>query len=246
MDYSELKEVTLGEAATVLISEGAGVAGGFVGGAFVGRQVQNWVKPDDQIKTLTDGIIAWAANNIPKIGIWYLGGRYVSPLPKTSTEIMASDARKALAGSVAFDTLMRIAHGGKNPATAYLGGWQVLGSGDTRIMTTAQSDIQRLIQENSALRNQLNNALRKLASGPQLKVMPPVIPPIQVTPIMPPIQVSQPPEVAERQRRFGAMEPEPPLIAERERRYGFMSEAQKAKLGFQAGEENIASKFGML
>jgi len=172
MDWEQLREKTLGEVGTALVTEGAGVAGGFVGAAFIGRQIQNMIKPDPLtggFASITDAAMAWAGNNVPKLAIWYLTRGYaIEPGEAvTPTKEAISDARKAFAGSVVFDTLMRLANGGANPATASLYGWQVLGSGQSaEIQKSAQADVQRLIQENSALRTELNKALQRLATQP--------------------------------------------------------------------------------
>lgn len=179
MDWEQLRERTLGEVSTALVTEGAGVAGGFVGAAFIGRQVQNMVMPDANIAgSITNGVMAWAGNNIPKLAIWYLTRGYALEPGETvtPTKEAISDARKAFAGSVVFDTLMRLSNGGANPAQASIMGWQVLGSGPSAEMQkSAQADVQRLIQENSALRTELNKALQRLAAQP---VAPPAQPPI--------------------------------------------------------------------
>lgn len=170
MDWEQLSEKTLGEVGTSLATEGAGVAGGFVGAAFIGRQVQNFVMPDANIAgNIANAAMAWAGNNVPKLAIWYFTRKYaVEPGEAvTPTKEIVSDARKALAGSVVFDTLMRLTNGGSNPATASIMGWQVLGSGQSpEIQKSQQADVQRLIQENSALRTELNKALQRLATQP--------------------------------------------------------------------------------
>lgn len=179
MDWEQLREKTLGEVSTALVTEGAGVAGGFVGAAFIGRQVQNLIMPDANIAgSITNSVMAWAGNNVPKLAIWYLTRGYALEPGETvtPTKEVISDARKAFAGSVVFDTLMRLANSGANPAQATIMGWQVLGSGPSAEMQkSAQADVQRLIQENSALRTELNKALQRLATQP---VAPPAQPPI--------------------------------------------------------------------
>lgn len=183
MDWEQLRERTLGEVSTALITQGAGVAGGFVGAAFVGRQVQNLVKKDADIATMTDKVMAWTANNVPKIAIWYLARGYALEPGETVTPMKEaiSDARKAMAGSVVFDTLMRLANGGINPASATLWNWQVL---DNKGQKSVQADTQRLIQENSALRAELNKALQRLATQPASL-------PAAPTPAMSPVQTVQ-------------------------------------------------------
>lgn len=243
MNYGERN---LGEVAGSLVTSGAGVAGGFLGAAFIGRQIQNYVKKDAEITKFTDAAMAWSANNLPKIGIWYLAGRtrYAAAEPGevlTPGKEAVVDARKAFAGSIVFDTLMRLANSGKNPATATIMGWQVLGSGEGE-SGSQSAEIQRLIQENSDLRAETNKLLQKMAVMPQ---GPPVIQ-----------SAVTPPAVEERERRYGQMQYEttPPEVIERERRYGQMQPARVAErerlFGFSSGKPegtmDVASMFGML
>lgn len=247
MDYGEKK---LSEVATSLVTSGAGTAGGFVLGAFIGRQVQNsfFKKPDPVtggFTKLTDAGLAWLGNNLPKGLIWYAAGRtkYATAEPGevlTAGKEVIVDARKALAGSIVFDTLMRLANGGANPATARLFGWQVLGNGQETTEAAGaanQADIQRLIQENSELRTELNRILQRMATQPQI-TMPMVTPPA----------------VEERERRYGQMQHEttPPEVIERERRFSQMDRtvADREKLfGFASGKaegtKDVAAMFGM-
>lgn len=231
MDWTGLRERSLGEVATTLVTEGGGTAGGFIGGAFVGRQVQNMVKKDEAIVDLTDKLLAWGGNNGPKLLLWWLGRGYQ---PAGIFGEAVSDARKAVAGSVVFDTLMRLSHGGKNPATAYLWDWQVLGNGEGAGPGVSGANTQHYIQENSALRMELNKALQRLAD---LQV-PGTEQYRQIYPKGMESAQPMPPDVAERQRKYQAMEQErlqatPPAIQERERRFAFM--------GFKENSENAVA-----
>jgi hypothetical protein len=91
------------------------------------------------------------------------------------------DAKKAVAGSIIFDTLVRLSSGGVNPASVTLFGYRLLSGSEPQksVQSSPQADIQRLIQENSALRAELNKALQRLA-----------------TPAVPPAPVAQAPQVA--------------------------------------------------
>lgn len=235
MDWEGLRERTLGDVATVLVAEGGGTAAGFIGGAFVGRQIQNLVKKDDAIVDTTDKLLAWGANNIPKLAIWWMARGY---RPSGIAGEAVQDARKAFAGSVVFDTAMRLANAGKNPATANLWGYQVLGLGEPGVVRAGSStDIQKLMQENGVLRTELNKALQRLAEYPGLQPIPP--------------------EVAERQRKYAQMEQErlaqqqmqvtPPAIQERERRFATMSPSKIAGFTSSPSEEGgMATMCGFL
>jgi len=257
MNYGNLKQVTLGEAGTVLVAEGAGVATGFIGGAFVGRQVQNLVKKDEEIVDMTDKLLAWGANNVPKLAIWWMARDLGKEEGLLGTAI--DDGRKAFAGSAVFDTLMRLTNGGKNPATASLFGYQILGkeAGGAR-----GSDVQRVLQENSALRTELNKALQRLATQPAPRAVPQAAPqatpqaaPGAATPVIdvyPKVSNTAhltAPEVAERQRRFGAMQQVPPRVQEREKKFGFMQTPpavaeRERKYGFAGTDESMSSAAG--
>lgn len=278
MDWEQLRERTLGEVGTTLATEGVGVAGGLIGAGFVGRQIENIIMGKDTagvqkyvMETDTWGtkFKAWAANNLPKLGIWYLLRGYAKVEPGeviTPGKEITVDAKKAFAGSVVFDTLIRVLSRGAMPlgGKVKLFGIDILGEESDR-PAALQTDIQRLIQENSALRTELNKALQKIASAPALpqqtyaQISPvvryqPVAPaPVQAAPVPSPVTkveevipptytYAQPPPVVERERRYGFMQYEttPPIVQERQRKYGFAA-------GSTGNEEkSVASMFGML
>lgn len=194
VDYEALSQRTLGEVKEALTTSGVGVAGGLVLGGAIGRLVQNKVKSDADVTaapTLGNCAMAWGGNNVPKLALWYLTRRYAS-------SELTIDGRKALMGSVVFDTLMRLLNKGINPASAYIGTYQVLGSSDAGTPGPA-GDVQRLIRENSALRAELNKALERLG------------------------EAGLPDGAETRRRKYGAM-PEESLQTPRQKRYSFMGE----------------------
>lgn len=269
MDWEALRERTLGEVTTSLVSEGAGVTGGFLAAGFVGRQIQDRIKSDDAIVTSTDKVMAWTANNVPKIAMWYLLRRYTSVEPGeelTPLKEATVDAKKAVAGSIIFDTLVRLSKGGKNPAEISLFGYRLLsgGSGSSPEIQKTQADIQRLIQENSALRAELNKALQRLAapvqqpvavapvqvvSQPVMRAAPAPAPVVNVTPTpqivqqAPPVVRYQPatPPVVSYSAPPMAVQPIPPAVSERERKYGFMQSDQTPP-----GVQERERKFGFM
>ena len=173
MDWEQLRERTLGEVGTSLVAEGAGVTGGFLLAGFVGRQIQDRVKSDDAVTaspTAANKVVAWTANNVPKLALWYLLKKYATVEPGEALTPMKEatvDAKKAVAGSIIFDTLVRLSKGGINPAAIELFGYRLLsGSEPQKSVQSSSADIQRLIQENSALRAELNKALQRLAQPP--------------------------------------------------------------------------------
>ena len=195
-----------------MAEEGFGTAGGFIAGGILGRQFENAL-----IKvpvTAADGfakkLMAAAANNVPKI----VGHMAMSKYDAVSEG--GKDASKALLGSVAYDLLLRIANHGVNPASVDLGGYRILGGGTG----LNQASTQRLIQENSILRTELNKAMQKLAGGNVVRTLPGV-------PDIPGRGGDfryggfTSPAVEQRQRRYGAM-PWTPDVMERERSFGAM------------------------
>lgn len=246
MDFGTLGEKTLGQVATTLTAEGLGMGVGFLGAGFVGRNVQNLVKKDEAIVSLTDKLLAWGSNNVLKIGIWYaLRGYETKVAPGTVMEEITADAKKAVAGSVMLDTLMRLTHKGVNPMRLNLFGIDFLSGKEIASMDDGRK--QRLLEENGQLRQLYNDAMKRLttASTPTVQVQ-------QVPYAAQPF----PPGQAERERKHAFMEPDvssavtPPAIEARERRYGFASGNEPGSINIRAGfageEKSMANMFGML
>lgn len=165
MDWEGLRERTLGEVANTLVAEGVGVGAGFIGASTIGRRIEDYMLPTGVDGTSWSSIFkGWTYNNVPKLAIWYVIRKYIPESPETRTQEMLVDAKKAIAGSVVFDTLLRTTNHGlpvHDPSS-----YKLLGGKGEPIRTAAapQADVQRLIQENSALRTELNKALQRLAA----------------------------------------------------------------------------------
>lgn len=165
MDWEGLRERTLGEVANTLVTEGVGVGAGFIGASTIGRRIEDYMLPSGVDGTSWSSIFkGWTYNNVPKLAIWYVIRKYIPESPETRTQEMLVDAKKAIAGSVVFDTLLRTTNHGlpvHDPSS-----YKLLGGKGEPIRTAAvpQADMQRLIQENSALRTELNKALQRLAA----------------------------------------------------------------------------------
>ena len=239
-----------------MTEEGVGVAGGFIAGGIVGRQFENALVrvPVTATDNFGKKVLAATANNAPKIAAWALMNKYDAGSEGTK------DAAKALLGSVTYDVLLRIANHGVNPASVDLGGYRILGNG----AGLNQGSVQRLIQEKSILRAELNKAMQKLAGGSVgvgpvgsagsvgsgMRTLP--------VPDMPgrggDFQYGGPPSpaVEQRQRRYGAM-PWTPDVMERERKYGAMpfeqnpaKTSREKKYGFMTyASETPLAVFGM-
>jgi hypothetical protein len=275
MDWEGLRERTLGEVANTLVAEGVGVGAGFVGASTIGRRVEDYMLPAGvDIASWSSILKGWTYNNAPKLAIWYVIRRYVPETPETRTQEMLMDAKKAIAGSVVFDTLLRTTNHGKpvhDPSS-----YKLLGGKGEEVRTAApQADTQRLIQENSALRTELNKALQRLAAPVQAQAQQPIYVQVPASQPTAPVVRYQPTMAQEpvRTQTQPAPVPEPvrtqaqpvvrieqqqtpsPII-ERQRRFAFMPtndappevHEREKRYGFagKSSEKEIASMFGML
>ncbi len=213
------RERGLKELTTEVTHEGVGIGGGFIVGGLVGRQVENilFKTPVTASSTISSKLLAWLANNGAKGAVYLLAKKYDADSP------FAKEATKALAGSIVYDTVLRVANHGYNPAEVALAGYRILGT-ETGM---EPEKVQRLVQENTLLRTELNKALQRLAGIPE-NVRSPVYPPARETLVAPPDSSADfryggapSPAVAERQRRYGAM-PTTADVLERQRKYGAM------------------------
>lgn len=227
MDFSELRKIPLGDVVSAIANEGGSVVAGFGGAGVLGRRIQSMVKDDANIITAMDGAYAWAGNNGPKILAWYLLRGKVN-----------ADIEKGIVTSVAFDTLMRLLNGGKNPATATVMGYEVLGQAGPGVGSAGGVDaatVQRLIQENHAMRQQLGV---NSAEGPMSPRLPPYVGSSVATP-------------DERQRKWAFMHTpgvsKPPGVERRQVKYGFAGETNAMSATGRPGAAYVQAgrMFGM-
>lgn len=220
------RERGLKELTTEVTHEGVGIGGGFIVGGMFGRQVENMLfkTPVTSSSPISSKLLAWLANNGTKGAIYLLAKRYDAGSP------FAKEATKALAGSIVYDTVLRVANHGYNPADVALAGYRILGNE----AGMAPEKVQKLVQENTLLRTELNKALQRLAgidSAPgryrpaeRFAGEVPGSEPWGANPDMPGgirYGGAPSPAVAERQRQYGAM-PVPAKVLERQRRYAQM------------------------
>lgn len=227
-----------------LVTEGAGVAVGFGVAGLTGYTIESKFKPDiTTTSPASDKFMAWAYNNGPKALLW-LAMKMKEPRDvRDITDEAYIDAEKGVVGSIGVDTALRVINNGAPPDMAT----------GKKILTPA--DRQKLIQENSALRAELNKALQHMSAWRQGTTQLPGIPavPVRQTPPVParyqpaiyqPVP-SVPPTTAEnpaarRQREHGFMNDPaysaPPMVDQREKKYGFMT---------GKNDENIAAMFNM-
>ena len=247
MEFGKLKTMSVGEVATTVATEGGAVVAGLVGAGFAGKQFENIVKPGVlPTSPMLDKAIAYLGNNGPKVVLYMLlkgqGERGIGGYGK--------DMGKGVLGSVVMDTLMRSGNNFAPGTTFKLFGYDIMsGSENTNVTPQMQQNMQKVLQENSSLRQQLNGALQRIASAsPNVNVTPIRTAQPQTIYAPPPPDhdraygmMQTTPESENRREEFGAMTP--PIEDERNRNFGQMN---KAQLNFAGETDNIASAFGML
>jgi hypothetical protein len=179
MRFEDMKNMSVGKVVTTAGLEGGAVVGGLFGSGLVGKISENLVKKGVvPASPMSDKVLAYVANNLPKVGVWYFF-RSQSEGPKgmlKDYEPYAKDVAKGAIGSLVLDTVVRL---GNNyaPRTLFtIYGYDVLGnqaSGNNNVTPEMQQNMQKVLQENSSLRNQLNSALQRVASAsPNVTVTP--------------------------------------------------------------------------
>ena len=241
MEFGKYSKMTVQDVAKSAATEGGAVIAGLIGAGVLGKQIEKHVKVATSASSATDKFLAWAGNNVPKLGAYYVlrkeGGKMLH-----GYEV---DMGKGVLGSVVLDTLIRLDNNyAPNPSPVKVFGIEFLGNATgSNVTPQMQENMQRVLQENSSLRQQLNGALQRVASAsPNVTVTP-----VQSVANFPPDHDRQygmmqtTPEAENRRKNFGAMTP--PIEDERNRRYGAMN---KAKLNFAGESDSAATAFGML
>lgn len=239
MEFEKYSKMSVGEVATGVATEGGAVIAGLLGAGVLGKRTEVFIKPSVlSTSTMMDKAIAFVANNGVKVAA------YVA-LKKYSGNVLGkyeADVGKGILGSVVLDTVVRASNGFAPKDMLTIGGINLLGNETSTSSTLQMQDnMQRVLQENSSLRQQLNGAMQRIASAS---------PNVTVTPVQtafPPDHDRQygmmqtTPEAEDRRKNFGAMAP--PIQDERNRKYGAMN---KAKLNFAGESDSMATAFGML
>ena len=152
----------LGDTTYHVLQEGAGVGAGFGVAGYTGSFFESRYAPNvDAFSSTGDKIKALAVNNIPKAALW-LGMRMKGPdNAKDMSDMMWLNARKGVAGSIGLDIGLRLINHLAPPDMNM--GRKILG----------QKDAQRLIQENTALRENYNKALAKLSEVTGMQIQAP-------------------------------------------------------------------------
>ena len=142
--------------------EALGVGAGFGIAGYTGSFFESRYAPNvDAFSSTGDKLKALAVNNVPKVALW-LGMKMKGPdTVRDSSDMLWVDARKGVIGNVGLDIGMRLMNHLAPPDMNL--GRKVLG----------QKDAQRLIQENTALRENYNKALAKLSEVTGMQIQAP-------------------------------------------------------------------------
>ena len=132
-----------------IVEDSVKVGGGFAVAGFAGRYVEDmFIKtPVTSASAITDKLMAWAANNAPKIAGYIVLNRVG----------MTKDVAKGMLGSFVVDSLARVSNNGPNPLNLTIAGYRFMSNGERNV------NVQTLIKENSSMRTQLNETLKKIA-----------------------------------------------------------------------------------
>lgn len=172
MEFGKISKMSVGEVVQGTATEGGAVVAGLFGAGFIGKQVENIVKKGVlPTSTVTDKVLAYIGNNAPKLGLYFL--------------LRSDDARKMLKGhekdigkgalaSVVLDTVVRANNNFAPTPLFQLFGYDMLtGAPSANVTPQMQQNMQKVLQENSSLRQQLNGALQRVASAsPNVTVTP--------------------------------------------------------------------------
>lgn len=164
MEFGKYSKMSVGEVAKSAATEGGAVIAGLIGAGVLGKKIEKLVKPVavTSASPMLDKAIAWAGNNVPKLGAYYLlrkeGGKMLH-----GYEV---DMGKGVLGSVVLDTLIRFDNNYAPKPAVSLFGIEFLGDKANESVTPQmQQNMQKVLQENSSLRQQLNGAMQRIASA---------------------------------------------------------------------------------
>lgn len=162
MEFGKLSKMSVGEVAKSAATEGGAVVAGLLGSGFLGKQIENMVKKGVvPASSTTDKLLAYAGNNAPKLALYYL-------LRKEGRKFLSGyevDIGKGALSSVVLDTLVRTGNKGAPGTTVKVFGIDLLGEqSNGSVDHQMQQNMQKVLQENSSLRQQLNGAMQRIAS----------------------------------------------------------------------------------
>jgi len=161
--------------------KGVGVGGGLFTGKFIGDFTEQLVTtPVTATSPLLDKLIAWLSNNVPKGIAAYALTRMETGSPMVDK--ILEGGVYGLAGSVVVDTYSRALH--KGVPTLMLGD------------DNSSGRIQSLLQENSQLKQAIQNMQSRGST-------------VRIEQVNPPVQVAQPNRPLERKYEFAEPEKRP-------------------------------------
>ena len=240
MDFGNASK-KVGDAVTTGLIEGGGVVVGLIGAGIAGKQLEVLVKPNvTTVSPVMDKLLAWGSNNATKVALHWAIGKF-APKSGFVGEVL-HEAQKGAVASVALDSIVRLGNHGAPGTGLMIYGHNVMGdinkTASTQEISQLQANFQKVVQDNSTLRTQLNQAMGKLASA---------TPNVSLTPYPDHDRaygmMNATPEAVERRKNFGSMESEAPIIAERNRKFGAMG---KPQMNFAGDQESISAAYGML
>ena len=244
------KNMSVSDFAMTTATEGGAVVAGLLGAGFAGKQIENQFKPGvTPASPMMDKVVAILANDGTKLLGYYLLRKHGMEMAKSeSGKAMILDAGKGVLGSAVLDLLVRSGNDFAPGTTVKVFGIDLLGSpsAGNNVTPQMQANMQKVLQENSSLRAQLNSALQRVASASPNVTVTPVRSAAQIPPFPPDHDraygmMQTTPEAENRRKQFGAMTP--PIEDERNKRFSAMN---KPRMNFAGDVESVASTFGML
>lgn len=203
MKFGEnISKMTVGQVVTTAGLEGGAVVGGLFGAGFIGKMSENLIKKGVVPSSpMSDKALSYIANNLPKVGIWYLFRKESDETKGMFKDYApyAKDIAKGAIGSLILDTVVRVGNNYAPKSLFTIWGYDVLGNKETiNVTPQMQQNMQKVLQENSSLRTQLNSALQRVASAS---------PNVTVTPIQQPVRTAAqiPPPPVDYGREYGTM-----------------------------------------
>ncbi len=198
MEFGKISKMSVSNFAMTTATEGGAVVAGLLGAGFAGKQIENQFKPGvTAASPMMDKVVAILANDGTKLLGYYLLRKHGMEMTKSeSGKAMVLDVGKGFLGSAVLDLLVRSGNDFAPGTTVKVFGIDLLGSSTNGANATPQmqANMQKVLQENSSLRAQLNSALQRVASAS---------PNVTVTPVRTAAQI--PPSTPASDKAYGVM-----------------------------------------
>ncbi len=218
------------------------IGGGFILSGFTGRLIEEKLRPFvTPTSPTSDKVIAGAANNLPKVGLYYIFNK-----------IGMKGAAAAAMGSLGYDVLIRATNQGINPASIYVKNYRVLNpqpqNGMPQSMQPTQSipDWAERQKQFGAMPfredHEITTRQDRFGAMP-FRDNPDILERQRKYAQMP---FRDNPDILERQRKYGAMPFEQPAEkTNRQHKYGFAGMMEKMGFVPDAKDTSIAKMFNM-